>query len=263
MYLSYFDESGDDGYPVYSSQLFILSTIYMHYSNWHDNYQKINSLKKVLYQKYNFPYSLEMHFKEFLQDKNPYHGNYSIDIKRKIIKEFFELISILKIQIINVVIDKSRIKNQDYQVLEKALTYSIQRIENTLNKSDLDSKFIIITDEGRVGKMRMVTRKIQRINFIPSQFYSGSYRKEIKCLIEDPLPKKSNESFFIQLCDCCAYLTYLYACRNLCKPKLEWPKRIQNILYYGEEKELFNLIRNVINLKATKTNEFGIVYYPK
>lgn len=111
--------------------------------------------------------------------------------------------------------------------------------------------------------MRLVTRKIQRINFIPSHFNSGSYHKEIKCLIEDPLPKKSNESFFIQLCDCCAYLTYLYACRNLCDPKLEWPKRIQKILTYGEEKELFNLICNVLNLKASKTNEFGIVYYPK
>ena len=62
--------------------------------------------------------------------------------------------------------------------------------------------------------MRKVTRKIQRINYIPSK-YSGSYRKEIEKLIEDPMPKNSNESYFVQIADTIAYIIYLYSLKNL------------------------------------------------
>lgn len=53
---------------------------------------------------------------------------------------------------------------------------------------------MIISDEGRVSKMRDTARMLQRINYIPSQFNYASYQKEIKTLIEDPLPKNSKES---------------------------------------------------------------------
>ncbi len=36
MYIAYYDESGDDGYPRYSSPLFVLSVTYLHYLNWKD-----------------------------------------------------------------------------------------------------------------------------------------------------------------------------------------------------------------------------------
>jgi hypothetical protein len=159
MYLCYYDESGDDGYPIYSSRLFILSSIYMYYLDWQDNYKKINQFKRDLNHLYGFPYSQEMHFKEFLQDKNPYHQKYDINSRKIIVEKYFKLISDLNIKIINVVIDKNKIKNDSYPVLETALTYSVQRIENSLRNNSSDSKFLIITDEGRVGKMRTTNSK--------------------------------------------------------------------------------------------------------
>ncbi|WP_204279881.1 hypothetical protein, partial [Serratia marcescens] len=72
----------------------------------------------------------------------------------------------------------------DYDVLKNALTYNVQRIENDLNINP-DNRFMIITDEGRVSKMRSTTRQIQKINFIPSMFNYDTYRKEIEKLIED------------------------------------------------------------------------------
>jgi hypothetical protein len=114
------------------------------------------------------------------------------------------------VRIINVVINKKNIQTDSYEVLGNALTYSVQRIENDLSRMSPASKYVILTDSGRVGKMRKTTRKIQRINFIPSKYSIGSYRKEIQHLIEDPLPKDSKESFFIQLSDLVSYIVFLY-----------------------------------------------------
>ncbi len=57
MFISYFDEIGDDGYPKYSSELFVLTSIYMYFLYWKSNYQEnlmkgINQLKDTLIKLY-------------------------------------------------------------------------------------------------------------------------------------------------------------------------------------------------------------------
>ena len=42
--IAYFDESGDDGLKNFASETFILTSLYMHTSNWDDNFQRIKDL---------------------------------------------------------------------------------------------------------------------------------------------------------------------------------------------------------------------------
>jgi hypothetical protein len=262
MFFSYFDESGDDGYPVYSSELFVLSSIYFHYSVWKKNYEAIRLFRQNLKKQWNFPVKLEFHTKEFLADKNPYHGMYTPDQRRTILFEYCQFVESLDFKIISVVIDKKKIQRPKYAVLQKALTYNIQRIENDLGLPEHDGQFLIITDEGRVKKMRETTRAIQRINFIPSQFSLLPYRKEIARLIEDPLPKPSSESYFIQIADMVSFLVGLYARENLCDPKQPWGNRVSAVLTKGDEISLLEILKARFNPRASK-NTYGIVYYPK
>lgn len=263
MNIAYFDESGDDGYPSTSSQYFILSTIYMHNSDWKDNYIKIYNFRKSLKSNYNLPIKQEFHTKAFIQDKNPYHGLYSVEEKKAMITEFFSMVATLKIKIINVAINKSKIRVQPYDVLENALKYAIQRLENDMKFSFSKKRFIIITDEGRVAKMARVSRSIQKINFIPSHYSNTPYREEIKYLIEDPLPKKSQSSYFIQICDAISYVINLHVQRKYSNPPMDWPKRVLNVIPYNDEELLLTKIKGVINLKASKSDPYGIVCYPK
>jgi len=262
MYITYFDETGDDGFPEYSSELFILTSLYMHYQSWQSNYKKIADFRRWLKKEYNFPIKLEFHTKKFLTDKNPYRQfNWTKDQITNILFELFKLISLLDLKVVNVCINKRNINNLDYDVLDKALTYNIQRIENDLNKKDSANKFLIITDEGRVGKMRRVTRRIQRINFIPSQIYPRTaYRKEIEGLIEDPLPKSSDESYFIQLADAISYIIFLYALKNYNNSK--WANRILNKLRFSDVIKLLDIITDKLNIKASKKDPYGVVHYP-
>jgi len=262
MYIAYFDETGDDGFPEYSSELFVLTSIYMHDKHWKENFNKILEFRRQLKKDYGLPVKLEFHTKHFLTDKNPYR-DYDLknDDKRNIIFDFFSLISTLNVGIINVVINKRNIINSTYPVLDNALKYNIQRIENTLKHYNEEENFIIITDEGRVGKMRHTTRRIQKINYIPSKFSNYAYRKEIQKLIEDPLPKSSKESYFIQLSDLVSYIVFLYSLEEFNNSK--WANRVANKLTICDVHDCLNTIKNVLNLDATQNNEFGIVHYPR
>jgi len=261
MYISYFDEAGDDGYPKYSSDLFVLTSIYMHHNDWKTNYEKVENFRKQLKIDYNFPVKYEFHTKDFLTDKNPYRElNLTYDQKREIIFNYFNLISIMDLNIINVVINKHNIKTEIYDVLENAMKYNIQRIENDVKSKSIDNKFIIITDEGRIKKMTSITRKIQKFNIIPSKYNTGLIRNDIEKLIEDPLPKKSTESYFIQVSDAVSYIIYLYSLK--CFIKKDWANRVTNILKHGDDEELLTKIESNLNLKAS-SNRYGIVHYPK
>lgn len=166
-----------------------------------------------------------------------------------------------------VIIDKTKIKNQDYDVLENAFKYNIQRIENSLNDTSTKKQkpaehFMIITDEGRVGKMAKIARKIQRINYIPSKFGSGSTRQEIKLMIEDPLAKNSAESYFIQAADTLAFISSLYATKYLCNG-MDWANRIKRVLTAEDALALMEAAKPILNIRASSANAFGIVYYPR
>lgn len=260
MYLAYFDESGDDGYPKYSSELFVLTSGYLYHQKWQEIYNSIKEFRKQLKQDFGIPLKLEFKAREFILNKNPYRNfNISDDNRKKVLGITAEFLGNIDIKFINVVINKKKIPGQEYPVLENAVKFNIQRIENDLTIDPLN-KFLIITDEGRVGKMRHTTRKIQRINIIPSK-YTGRYRKEIKLMIEDPLPKKSQESYFIQMCDFVAFLVYLYGIKKFSSGN--WSGRLSSILNEDELIEILNKIKPVLNLKATYNNEYGIVCYPK
>ena len=166
--LVYFDETGDDGLIKTSSETFILTSIYMKSENWQKNYNKIKLLRNELKNKYGFHIKEEMHTKHFLTDKEPYRKyGWSKDEKIEILKAFTLAIAKLDLTCINVIIDKNKIKKQDYAILENALKYNIQRIDNDSNG---EWNYIIITDKGRIAPMRKTARAIRTYNPIQSKY---------------------------------------------------------------------------------------------
>lgn len=263
MYISYFDESGDDGYPKYSTPYFILTSIYMHHNTWKDNYEKLIKFRRYLKKQYGIPVKQELHIRDFVLDKGIYHRNFTEKQRNEVVALGCRVVSKLSVKIINVCINKQKITRPNYDVLKNALTYNVQRIENDMHYMSGSSRFMLITDEGRLSKMTRTTREIQKINYIPSQFNLQSYRKEISCLIEDPLAKKSHESYFIQISDLISFVVSMYVKQNIFSPKIAWGKRLLNVFKYGEEIVLMKYLKPVINLKANSSNEFAIVTYPK
>jgi len=74
MFIAYYDESGDDGYPKYSSPIFVLTSLYLYYLNWKDIYANIVKFRQQLKSDFGIPVKLEMHTKYFLLNKKPYRN---------------------------------------------------------------------------------------------------------------------------------------------------------------------------------------------
>ena len=258
MNICYIDESGDTGKN--GSRFFILNCIYMHEDNWQPNYNTVVQFRKQLVNKYTsrFPIKMELHTKDFLQDKKPYHGLYTQIERREIILSFFDLIANLNVKTFSIVFDKVRlIKETD--IMDQSLTYLIQRIENDLN----GERYIIITDEGRLPAMIKTARRIRKINFVPSQFNNSSARNlPIKGLLEDIFAKNSKDSYFLQLCDLMSYLTLLNVQLNYTSPGIPWANRVNNILFPNDIQLIYTNLIRIINAKISKKNDQGIYIYP-
>ena len=156
---------------------------------------------------------------------------------------------------------KTAILLSTYNILDSALKYSVQRIENDMTQMDPHSRYLIITDQGREGKMRKTTRCIQKINYIPSKFGTYAYRKEIQHLIEDPLPKDSAQSYFIQLSDLISYIVFLYGTKTILNANLS--NRMPSAVDLIKIEYWLDLMKNSLNLKACSDNPYGILVHPK
>ena len=266
MFISYFDETGDDGYPKSATQLFVLTSGSIHHDSWKEVFKTTMYFRQELKKKYGLPIKLELHTRYLILNKNPYRQfGWSDEERLSILKEYADFIASLQIEFINVVINKKKInqanKGMYSPVLDAALKFNVQRIENTIKASGNNAKFLIISDEGRIGTMRKTTRRIQQINFIPSKTGSGTYRNEINLLIEDPLEKDSKQSFFIQFCDYVSFFCYLYSVEQLGAGT--WHNRLSWLTKSNVENILDRLLP-VLNLKANSgINKYGFVIYPK
>lgn len=261
MYIIYYDEAGDDGRKAGASQLFTLASVAINQNAWKDGYRLITDFRKTLKNTYAFPVNLEMHTMDFLLNKNPYLKlNLTVGHRIQIISDYCGLIAQLPINIINVAINKKIIRNSVYSVLDNAFTYSIQRVDNYLSKIDGDEKFIIVLDEGRYSIMRKTARKVQKINFIPSHFQENKYNAPIARLIEDPMTKKSKESYFIQIADLVTSVVFLYEKLILRLGSLA--ARMPSEVNVELLQKWLELLTPVLNLDACKKDKFGIACYP-
>lgn len=256
----YFDESGDDGCNTDSSKFFVLTSVSVDSEKWQDIYNEILNFRKEIRNEYGLGVYEEFHSKNFFYDKDPYRKYKWTNTQRnEIAKKFITFISTLDIEAINVVIDKSKIYSSEYKVLEKALTYNIQRIDNS---SSNNWKYILITDKGRTSAMRKTARKIRVNNIIQSKFTNSTYNEPIKNMIEDILEKDSKESYFIQISDLIATIINMYI--NYYVTKKELPKRLANVIDRKFIGSALATLKSggILNLKASENNKYGIVIYP-
>ena len=230
-------------------------------SSWQSNFNIMRTLRKELKELYGFHITQEMHTKYFLTDKNPYRNyGWTPEIKQDILIRFAKAIGSMNLKIINVIIDKTIIKKDDYPVLNKALTYNIQRIENDSNGN---WNYFIITDQGRIAPMRKTARAIRAYNPIHSMYNQSYVNRPIKYMFEDILEKNSAESYFIQICDFVSFFVHLYF--DVYHKNKALPTRVNKVIDAEFVRKMMYSLKcwDKLNLKANPNNPYGFVIYPK
>ena len=118
------------------------------------------------------------------------------------------------------------------------------------------------THEGRHGIMRRTSRAIQRINYIPSRYGTAPLRREITSLIEDPLPKDSQQSYFIQTADVVSFVTYLYGCHTQNRQGVI-SKRVRTLVSHPQVMDWMDRFKPSLDTFASETDPYGVVFHPK
>ena len=93
---------------------------------WQYNFDLFRDMRRQLKIDFGFQTTEEFHTKQFLTDKNPYRNyGWTYQEKQEILKHYTIAIASLDLKCINVIINKTWVKQDTYPVLENALTYSI------------------------------------------------------------------------------------------------------------------------------------------
>lgn len=239
MYFTYVDESGDTGTK---SDYFILTGIIIHEDDLEDILLKIIKFRQDLKKKYKLNIREEIHSTEFVNRKvNPKSRKsfekISKHIRIKILKDTLLFINSLNIKTFSVVLNKHNhfTKRKGMSILELVWNAFLNRINNTIKHNNVDGKenekTIIISDM-TTDEIIKISRKLKKINYVPSMYNFGSRPITISTILEDPFMKNSKQSYFLQCVDVvCYFVKQLYDPHFEIKSKglNNYYKRITNI----------------------------------
>ncbi len=251
MYLMYVDESGDIGLGQSPTTHFALSGLVIHESRWRDFTAQMAAFRKTLRAVYGLPIRTEIHASAYI--KKPPIPGMAPHIRLSILRNLLdELAKLNFISITNVIVDKST-KAAPYDVFANAWQALFQRFENTLSYGNFPGGHradfgLVLTDNTDGRKLQRLVRRMAVYNPVPHAPAYGPGARNLPMLrvIEDPHPKDSVDSYFIQACDVCAYF-------------LLQKFRPNRFIHAAGAQQYLNRLSPVLNKRASYANGLGIV----
>jgi len=209
MYLAYIDDSGDPG-PLGSTS-FALACVLVCDEDWLGTLYELIQFRRGLRQIFGVPVSAELKANIVIRGKGPLKPLRLSDPK---LRRIFNLQ--LRVQptmgtthSFAIVINKQAHYSSPqahHSVESRAWEYLLQRLErfSTLNEVAV----VIIHDDGRNPLYRGLARKWRRFGSAGSHYGTGSLLRPFTGLLDDPNPRDSRSSYFLQLADFAAYSAF-------------------------------------------------------
>lgn len=249
MYIMYVDESGDTGLVGSPTRYFALTGITVHESRWRDFHAALVGFRQNMRAAHGLPVRTEIHASEYI--RRPPVPNLSRHSRLAILRNYLdELAKMHFVSVTGVIVDKQG-KLAPYDVFDSAWRTLFQRFENTISYGNFpgghrNDKGLLIVDNTDGRKLTSLVRKMSVYNPIPSRFGGVPRNIPIVSIVEDPYPKDSSRSYFIQSADVCAY--FLHQKFNPCS----FVKKSGATHYY-------NRLDPVLNKRASTANGLGMV----
>lgn len=238
MWFAYIDESKDD------NKFFIYTAVVIKGDKWAMAFDKIKQFRKKLKDSYGIPVSQELHAWKFAAGKGSISNRPILKPERaKIFKEVLRFI--IDCDCFGVV--------SSCNVTEQ---YAFERLMNRINRAaqEKEQNVLLFFDQGAETE---ITRRIRRMrvhNPIPSRMGTwgagGDQTKNIPLsnCVEDPIFKDSEQSYFIQLADFCAYALL----------RMERPITSRSVLGYDQMYEILRPVSlPIANLRDPR--KMGII----
>lgn len=208
MYLAYVDESGNSGFA--GSKTFTLGCVLVEAARWPDVFDDVIEFRRFLRATFGVPVRAEVKANYLLQNSGPFRPlKLSESARFAIYRGFMRLQPKLELHAFAVVIRKDvmlerGLKGSDPRKL--AWEYLLQRLERFTTKNG--TQVMLVHDEGEAALVRKMARQARRAGTAGSLFGSGVLKRPARRLVDDPVMRSSQQSYFLQLADLTAYAAF-------------------------------------------------------
>ena len=229
MYFIYIDES-------YDKTLYAYSAVFINAFMWNQYFKNLSDWRIRWFDDYGIPPDYELHATDFVGGRGEYPARKGKAYRADLFYEAIGLIENMKgVSVINAITPSKKEHLELFAVMLNSINKKLEAEKAT---------GILICDEGNENKLTSIVRKMKKKNHIPynsSGSTSGTRNIPLDRIVEDPLFKTSESSYFIQLSDFLAFSLL----RNE-KPLPNTQKKV---------KDAFNQLDQVLVKQASKKDK--------
>ena len=207
--MAYIDESGNTGTVNAGGSLtYALGCVIVDADLWPSAFDELLTFRRRIRTKFGIHMRAEIKANYLLRNSGDLRA-YGLgpDARRLIYRAHFSVMQQLPVRAFAVVVDKRNINLPPSGCFDLAWETLLQRLERTSTKEK--AMFAVLHDEGEDDAIRRWVRRSRRHLTSGSAFGSGGFTNPARLLVDDPIPRRSSQSYFIQLADLVAYLRKL------------------------------------------------------
>jgi hypothetical protein len=215
MFLTYIDESGDSG--AFGSRTYSLGAVMVESASWPGIFDEVIDYRRWLRRTFSIPVRAELKANYLLRNGGALRPlALSEQARFAVYRGHMRLQAKLGLHSFAVVVDKAGLteRKPGTDPRDVAWEYLLQRLERFTTKNL--TEMLVVHDEGETLRVRLLVRKARRAGTAGSAFGTGYLRRPAIRLIDDPVPRNSAQSYFLQLADLNAYAAF----RHLYPPPL-------------------------------------------
>jgi len=207
MYLAYVDESGSKGaVAAGGSMSFTLGCVLVRASQWADAFDGVIGYRRYLMKQFGLPVRAEIKANHLLRNGGAFRDlAMSESARHSVYRGLLRLQTKLALKAFGIVIRKEKLDSAR-DPHDTAWDFLLQRLERLTTKQQ--TQVLLIHDEGDALVVRTLARRARRAGIAGSAFGSGFVRSPFRGLVNDPVSRSSQQSYFLQLADLNAYAAF-------------------------------------------------------
>jgi hypothetical protein len=207
VYFGYVDDSGDRG--ATGSKTYILACVLLPADDWPSTFDDVIAFRRFLRDHFGLPVRAEMKANHMIRNGGAFRPLGLPDtVRRRIYRLTMRLHAKLGFLTFAIQIDKAGLLaiRPDADPRDVAWEYMLQRLERFTTKGH--NTVLLIHDEGEALLIRKLARKARRAGTAGSMMGVGYLKVPARLLLDDPVPRDSKQSYFLQFADLAAYAAY-------------------------------------------------------
>jgi hypothetical protein len=209
MFLAYVDETGDTGSLTKqgASACYGLGCVLIKHETWAKTYDDVVGFRRMLRDSVGINVRAEIKANYLIRNTGPLRKlSLSPQQRRWVYREHFRLLHPMGAEAFGVVVDKAKTGVAGDACFHMAWETLVQRLERTMR--DRQETIMIIHDEGENDAIRKEGRKARRYLTAGRQYGGGHFTMSFPQLIDDPVPRNSQNSYLLQFADLVAYAAW-------------------------------------------------------